>query len=457
MTVLFPAAPRPEMVINVDTTRPWDLPDPRTSRGRHPLPTILLLIAGVLAVLTGPVLLRTTTLTLAWQIRVTTPFFWLTDDTVYSLDDVGGGVVALSAHQPNNQHVVWSLPVRGPLAQAYTAANPLIATDLPPTSAAGVHTTVTVEDSSLVYPAAAVAMVYLTNDLIITIDRDTAVAPLAGYGSSRNGLEWTYLVTVRDLSTRSELWARRLPPGTRWSLPGVRAGAGGIVGLPAGPNWLATYTTSGAVDVWDLRTGQTRASRLVGSLAGHAFVAALTDAVVVSQSTPDGGSVLTAYDPVLLNRLWQFRPRLDDAEPVACDPQLCLVSHREVWILDPRTTVVSAQINGTEVRPGPSGSAVIAPYGQNTAVVSTDTGNDRPLAGQWRLVDVTDYGPTAVVVQIHPLGRVDVGLLDVARASVIPLGLANQWSAYYGCLANQTTLACDDGNALTVWRQADRP
>ena len=95
-----------------------------------------------------------------------------------------------------------------------------------------------------------------------------------------------------------------------------------------------------------------------------------------------------------------------------------------MWIVDPRTTVVRAEINGTEVRPGPPGSAVIAPYGKDTAVVSTDTGDDRSLSA-WRLVDVTNYEPTAVVVRIHPLGRADVGLLDVARASVTPLGLAN--------------------------------
>jgi hypothetical protein len=177
---------------------------------------------------------------------------------------------------------------------------------------------------------------------------------------------------------------------------------------------------------------------------------------VVSQPTADGGSVLTAYDPQLLDQVWRFRPNLNNAEPVACDPQLCLVSHRATWVLDPRTTLVYAEINGTEVRPGPPGSAVVAPYGENTSVVSTDTGADRPLSGQWRLVDVTAYEPTAVVVQIHPFGRVDVGLLDVARATVTQLGVANQWSTYYGCLASATTLACDDGNSLTVWRQADR-
>jgi hypothetical protein len=439
------------MVIDVEGGA-YELSRPSVRHGRHPAPTMVLLSILVLALLSGPNLLRTTTLTLAWQIPTSTRFFWLTPSTVYTLDDLGGGTVALDAHEPGNQRIVWSLPLNGPLAQAYAAANPLFTSDMPPSSAAGVRTIITGSNATATYPAAAMPLVYLTDDLVITIDRDLAVSPATG--ETNNGLQWTHRVTARSLATRAVVWSRPLAPGTRWSLPGVVSGTAGIVGLPAGSTWMATWSVDGTVDVWDLETGATRASRLVGAMDPHTFATALPDAVLLSRPADDGTTLLSAYDTQTLRPLWTITPPLDAAEPISCDPDLCLVSHRATWIVDPHTNVVTARILGTLVRPGPAGEAVVAPYNQNTSVVDTETGVDHPLEQVWRMVDATAYVPHAVVVQIYPLGRANLGLLDVANASVTTLGPTDQWSTYYSCLATDATVACDDGNVLTVWRRA---
>jgi hypothetical protein len=188
-------------------------------------------------------------------------------------------------------------------------------------------------------------------------------------------------------------------------------------------------------------------------LSGKAFVTALPDTVVVSLPRPDGSTELTGYDPATLRPAWHLVPQLADAEPVSCQPDLCLVGHRATWFVDQRTGRVTTQIQGTEVRPGPAGQAVVAPYGQDTAVISTDTGLDRTVDGDWRLVDATAYEPLAVVAQIHALGRADLGLLDPVRDMVTVLGLTDQWSDYYTCLAVDATVACDDGTRLSVWRR----
>ncbi len=440
-----------ERVIDVDTTVAWSLPDER-SRQRRPVPTIVTLTLAVLVVLTGPTLLQSKALTLAWQVSATTRFFWLSSAAVYTVDAVGGGVVQLSARAPSDQKVVWSLPLAGPLARVYSERGLLMASDMPPSDESGVRTTIFGEHSSVTYPAAAVPLIYMTVDLIVSVDRDTSVVPV-GADQSRNGLEWTHLVTARDLRTRAVLWSRRLDPGVRWALPGVRVGAAGIVGLPAGTDWMAAYSTSGLLDVWDLHTGGIRAHRAVGPLTGQAYVTASTDAVVAGRVGTDGTSVLTAYDPHSLAERWQLTAPLSGAEPVSCEPQLCLVGRRAVFVVDPWTTEVTARVDGTELRPGPPGEVVVSPYGRDTMVISTRNGEIRSLHGDWRVVDATAHEPDAVVARVNAFGWADLGLLDVHRATVTTLGRTNQWSAYYDCLAVGQTLACDDGTTLSVWRR----
>ncbi len=442
----------PEMVIHVDTSTDWSRPDARTWRGRHPVPTVLVLALAVLAVLTGPHLLRNPNLALTWQIKASTRFFWLTGQAVYTLDSPGDGTVDLSAHDLGNQHVVWQLPLTGPLARAYADANPVFAGDLPPNGTDGVRTTVSGSTTTQIFPAAAVPLVYLVDDLIVTIDRDPASGP-SDAAQSPNGLVWTHVVTVRDLATRQVVWTGRLPAGVRWALPGVRAGTAGIVGLPAGAHWMVTWTDAGTVQLRDLRTGAVLASREVGALTGRSYVTALTGSVVVGQDPGDGDDRLTGYDARTLAPLWRLHPALANAEPVSCDPDMCLVNNRAIWFVEPTNGVVTSRIDGTEVRPGPAGAAVVSPFGQNTSVVLTAAGIDTQLDGVWRMVDATAYGPDAVVVQVHDLGRADLGLLDVRRAQVLRLGQINQWSAYYACLAVDQTVACDDGNVVTVWRR----
>jgi hypothetical protein len=310
---------------------------------------------------------------------------------------------------------------------------------------------VVTNDRTLLYPAAAIPLVYLADDLIVTVDRDPdAPSPT---DPDTNGLEWTHRVTVRSLATREVLWTRPIDPGVRWALPGVRAGSAGIVGLPRGADWMVTSSGSGVVDVWDLRSGATIARRTVGPLDERSYVVALPDAVVVGHQFDDGTGELQAFDPARLRPKWTLAPPLAGAEPVSCQPELCLVSRRAVWMVDPHTALVTARITGTEVVPGPPGLALVAPYGQDPAVVVTDDGMSIALGDVWRIVDAGLYQPTMVMAQIHAAGRADLGLLDVRAARVTRLGEATQWSPFNACLAVAQTIACDSGDTLNVWRR----
>jgi hypothetical protein len=112
---------------------------------------------------------------------------------------------------------------------------------------------------------------------------------------------------------------------------------------------------------------------------------------------------------------------------------------------------VTTRVNGTEVRPGPPGWALVEPFGQVAAVVVTDDGMTTPLDRAWRDVDATAYRPTAVVALPLAAGRADVGLLDVGSGRVTTLGQATGWSSFSRCLAVPGAVACHDGTTLSLW------
>src|SRR5262249_54560103 len=140
------------------------------------------------------------------------------------------------------------------------------------------------------YPSAAMPLVYLADDVALTIDRDPAAGPdppLPELSLGATGLDRPHLVVARALATGAGRWRLPLPAGVGWSVPGVRYGTEGIVALPRGQNWMITSTHAGRVDVWDLRTGLLMASREVGEFGIDSYVTAL-ESSVMSRIDADG-------------------------------------------------------------------------------------------------------------------------------------------------------------------------
>ncbi len=433
----------------IDVSAPWTPAPPQPlSRERHPIVVALFLGLGVLLVLTGPGAFPLPRLILSWRASTSTGFFWLTADTLYTLDTTNPNEVLLSAHDPRSRDVTWSLPLRGPLAQVYASAHPVFTTIFPPTDADGAVTTAAGSLGVLSYPTAALPLVYLAGTLAITVDRDLRVPPEPG--SAATGPRWAHLVTARDLRTRSVLWTRRIEPRGSWSLPGVRVGATGIAGLPPGTDWMLVSSSRGALEIWDLRTGATRARRGLTAPSRTTYALALADSVVVS--TQSGGVVgLSAYDPGTLAPQWRVVPPLTNAEPLACQPNLCLVTNRAVFIVDPRTGLTTVRVSGTQVRPGPTGRALVSEFGESLAIVTTADGRASSVEIGWRAVDAAAYERFAVVAQVQESARAELGLLDVQHGTVARLGEATRWSSFSQCLANADTIACGDGDTLSAW------
>jgi hypothetical protein len=200
------------------------------------------------------------------------------------------------ARDLRDRAVLWSLPLHGALARVYATAEPLFSSDFPPSGPDGTRTLAVSGTATQIFPVAAVALVYLTGSLALTVDRDPDVP--ARTPSGTNGLEWSHVVTAYDLATRAVVWRRSLPAGVRWSLPGVRRGADGIVELPLGSDWMLTASPAGRLEVWDLRTGATRARRAIDPPAPTDYVTALADTVVVGTASV---TTLRGYDPSTLD------------------------------------------------------------------------------------------------------------------------------------------------------------
>jgi hypothetical protein len=242
-------------------------------------------------------------------------------------------------------------------------------------------------------------------------------------------------------------WKRRLPAGTSWSLPGVRTGAQGIVGLPTDQPWLVTTSSTGMLERWDLRTGASTATRDVGPIGPEFFADAVADAVVVHRDS----AILDVLDPLTLDVRDSFTAPVSAAEPVACQPALCLVTEASVVIVDRRTGTTIRRGDGPALRPGSFGRVVLAGYGGRLTLADTTDGHALPVDDGWRVADGGGYTREVVVAQPQSALGVRIGVLDVATGDIRPIGQAAGWSSANTCLWAVGHVACADGATLRVW------
>jgi PQQ enzyme-like repeat protein len=454
--------PDPAGILDLDVAPAPHRPTSGPGR-RSPWVTALLVVAGVATVLTGPT--GPPALPLVWQAATTNPYLWLAGGSVYTVD-AADAAVRLTARDLRTGRVVWSIELTGPLAQAYASQSSVMLTRFPPrlNDIARTEAVSTVGDREpLAFPAVAMPLVHLADDVAVLIDRDTTVGPAPGVPpvDQLAGLQWTYRVTALDLATGAVRWTRALPAGVRWSLPGVRPGSVGLVGLPPqaasantgrlGHPWLVTSSADGQVAVWDLATGRDLVRRDLGPLEPEAYVLALADAVLIRHRGPSGPTV-QLLDLVTLTPYAHFVPDLPEAEPLSCAPAVCLTANGGVALVDAATGATRLQLTGTQVRPGPAGRLLVSGLGRPVSIVDTQAGTVTTLH-DWQLVDTSTYGPRAVLA-----GRVDanggalVGLLDVTSAAFAASGRVAHWATGSRCQSDATYLACGDGTTLTVWR-----
>ncbi len=432
---------------------------PRARVGRRGPAVISVLVAViVVAVLTG----RTgpPPLTPAWRFAMTTPYSWLTADAVYTVDLSAG--VALVARDPGNGQVRWRTPLTGLLASTYLTRDGLQETRFPPYLDNPTRTTVVStgpERISVVFPAYAMPLVQLADGVAIVVDRDTAEAPdpAATTAERTAGLAWAHRVTALDLRTGSVRWTRELAAGVRWSLPGVRPASMGIVALPPGADWMVTSTATGAVSVWDVRTGALRVSRQLGPLGPESYVMALADTVLVRRRGEPGATgqwpTIQLLDPATLADRATFEQILPDAEPLSCAPALCFTGDGATVAVDPAAGGVLARITGSVVRPGPGGHLLATGYARPLSIVDVLGGRSTEI-NDWLLVDRGSYGGQVVVADgVTAQGQGRLALLDIGTGALQPFGPAADWSSGAQCQASPTTLACTNGTLLQVWRR----
>jgi hypothetical protein len=461
-----------QALIEIDVSQPWPGSEPRA--GRPPVGATVLVIIGVLVALTGPALLRPDTLSQAWRAATTTGFFWAADGAAYTLDRAEGGV-RLTVRDLRSGAPRWTVPLFGTLADVYARAGSFMSSNFPPDATTGVRTNVVDRQGGLprlAFPSAALPMAYIGSRVALVFDRDPAVPPDpdADGRVRAMGLEWTYVATAHDLRTGRIRWRMRLDPGVRWSLPGVRAGAEGLAGLPPGRDWFVTSAPGGDVQVRDLDSANLVARRQFGPLRQQSYVVALVDSVLVrlDDTAPLVGSgdkaplvgsadadrsTLDAYEPTTLARRWRYVPPATDVEPVDCEPLLCLADNRSVWVVDPRGGATLWRPTGPLLRPGPAGRLIVTGYGNLLILFDTRHQHRLRVDRGWRLVDVAAYSRHVVVVRALAAGSTaDLGLLDVVTGAARRLGRVTRWEPTTRCLHAGGHILCGDGAQVRVWR-----
>lgn len=449
------------MSIELDMSRPWSLDDVDDDRHRPPFAGALLLAIALLLVLTGPALVAGGPVPVAWRTSVVGGFFWLTPRAVYTIDgEVGdrSSPLSLTARDPRSGDPLWSVDLTGPVAVGYTGGWDALVSRFPPTPNLGTTTMVIDTRTGRVvraYPTAAVPLVYLADDVAVTIDRDPAAGaepPLPQLSLDETGLDRRHLVTARDLATGHVRWTRALAMGTLWSLPGVRGGAEGIVALPPGQNWMVMTTREGTVSTVDLDTGRIVAIRDVGRLSQESYVTALQDEVVVRLDRDDEVT-LSAYEPRTLVARWSSSPPRLYAAPFQCGPLLCLDTERSVWAIQPRTGAFVWRVEGSHLRAATGDvRRLVTAFGEPLALFDPATGRRLPADGQWRVVDSGTYGQMVVLAKAVPGDGAVIGLFDATVGSIRTVGAITPFSPASQCLAAGGNVACEDGNVVRVWR-----
>jgi len=443
-------------VIEIDTGRPW--PEAGSLRRGRPRPAggAIVIAFALLAVLTGPTPTPPPALDAAWRVETTTEYFWLSADTVYTVDR-DGAAVSLTARDATSGAPRWRHRLTGALAEVYANRDSFLSSNFPPDATTGVRTNIVSTQGGLprlAFPTAALPLAYVGARVALVIDRDPTVPPdPAADGRTRAmGLDWTHTATAFDLVTGRPRWTRRLPAGTRWALPGVRAGADGLAGLPPGRDWMVTSTAAGEARVWDLASGSVVWRRAFGRLEQQAYVIAFADAVVVRRDDAEP-STIEAYEPDAPEPRWRLVPAVVDAEPVGCEPLVCLVDGRSVWVVDPRNGATVWRSTGPLLRPATPGRVVVMGYGNQVTLIDTRRGRAIPTEPGWRVVDHGGYTRSVVVARVYASGdRADLAVLDVATGNIRRLGRVSDWAPTSRCLVAGLRVACGDGKILRVWR-----
>lgn len=450
----------PETVIDLDLlpTRP----EPREAPGRRRLQAVgLLLAVTLLVVLAGQVLKLRDHVTLGWQADTVSGAFWVTDRAAYTVEPTpdGEGVV-LVARDPLTGLRRWSTTLTGPLAASYAVDWQARAANFPPSLTLRTSSSIiNIRDGQFMlgYPAAALPLIHLAQDVAVFVDRDpdaqTQPPPRSSIEVER-GITMPHRIVAYDLATGAVRWTRRLSPGWLWALPGTRPGAEGIVALPPEQQWMVIYNEAGRVTTLDLRSGEDLAHLNIGPLDDREYVLATEDAVLVYAHDGEQGT-FRAYDPATLSRRWQITPPQVYAIPFTCAEFLCLQADRSVWALDPRAGTYAWRLAGPVLRSVGGGVEWLAPeFGNDVFLVDAKRGRTQQvpgLTGAWRVVDAATRGSSLVLAQVQLTGGATLAALDLQTLTVRRLGEVTDVTSGTKCLATAAVVACENNDVVRVW------
>jgi outer membrane protein assembly factor BamB len=450
-------------LIEVDVSQPWSPMDAERGRGLSPPTRTVLLASLLILVLTGPALASPASLRSLWRLPVFVGFFWLTPDTVYTVDSAEDGEsdaeLWLTARDPDTGNPRWTVALDGPLARDYAGGHASMTSRFPPSSNLGITTRVfDTRDGRYVraYPVAAAPLVHIGTDVAVVIDREPGTGPEpepSGDAVGRIGLDRAHVVVARDLDTGAVRWTRRLAAGTAWAMPGVLTGAEGIVGLPPGQDWMLTVTRPGTALVWDLDTGALIAWREFGALTDRSYVTALADEVVVRIDTAKDSS-LAGYDPATMVERWRFTPPNLHAAPFVCGRLVCLQTDRSVLRVDPHTgAVVSPEEDPRRPQVHqPPHRLLVTSSGEELSLYDTPLGRRLSRDSNWRVVDPSIHGARLIVAQARGQGRAMLAILDPATGAMRTLGRVSPFSPASQCLVAADLVACEEESVLQVLR-----
>jgi hypothetical protein len=445
-------------VVELDPVGPWDPEESERGGRRSRAAGLTWLVVCLLFLLIGPPPAGAS-LRLAWRADAYRGYFWLTDDAVFRVVRAEGEL-RLVADDLATGAPRWERALDGPLAATYHRAAPILAPRFPPTPGGPTMTRVLDAETGRrlgTYPVPAVPLAFFTDQVAVTIDREPG-APAIPPASS----DWFYdgwlaahVVTAIDLGTGATRWVRRLEPGRTWVLPGLRPYQDGVFGGGAAESWMAVLDPAGAVDIWDLATGQVRVHGDAGPFDAWSYALALSDVLAVS--TQDGlDAVLTGYDPRTLARLWRMPlPDVPDASawPVACGSTVCLSSPYALWSLDLTTGALAWHRRVVDVYPTADPLVPVLVI-EGPMLVEVRTGRVWSLPTRWRIVDPQPRRGSMVVMRVEDDYHVRLGRLDLTTGGITTLGDARVTSPGGPCRATATHLACADGSTVRVWRIA---
>jgi len=453
---------------------------PRAVRRRRVAPVAAAVSLFVLLTLTGlpsisPLLSR------AWTGPALHGFLWVDDRSVYTLEPALTGV-ALTARSIGSGVVRWRYPLTGTLAELYATEPPVLVPMFGPEIPARAATIASSATTGLllgIYPVPAMPLAYFAGSVAVLIDRvptgeprgidpggPNRVTSARGEGQAAfDAWQEMHRVTAIDLESGRMAWARTIPPGTTWALPGAHPWRYGFIGESTSPGWMAVTSIDGDTEVWDLETGAVRARADVGALGQWSSVNAMPDVLIVNS----GGwpsAVTAGYGAADLKLRWREpMPVIPDplSWPVPCGPLVCLVAGAEAWGVDFGAGELVWRQPIADVYAVKGGTLAAATIVDGPVLVDAATGRWEAVPGNWRVAESRTREGPLVVYRPGPRGF-ELGLLDVAAGdlAVAPLGGAGSDAPPERCEIAGAHLVCTyDGlirdGRVQVWRLRHSP